>query len=112
MTAYRQAIVIGTFTSRASLKRGVGIVMGGATREDPGSGGGRVEGSLFGGNLKREDEGSVKRTCESPILLVRCWLTDSMLSNSFDRCPNGASFLLFFRMKYFQNWICAHEDFR
>lgn len=77
MTAYMQAIVMGTFTSRASLKRGVGIVMGGATREDPGGGGGRVEGSLFGGNWKSEEEGSVRRTCESPILLAGCRLTDS-----------------------------------
>ena len=37
--------------------------------EEPTGGGGRVEGSLFGGNLKREEEGSVRRTLESPILV-------------------------------------------
>jgi hypothetical protein len=70
VVAYTQAIVMGTLTSRTSLKRGVGIVMGGAMVEDPAGGGGRVEGSLFGGNLKREEEGSVRKTSESSILLV------------------------------------------
>lgn len=75
VAAYMQAIVMGTLTSRTSLKRGVGIVTGGAMAEEPTGGGGRVEGSLFGGNLKREEEGSVRRTLESPILLVRYCLT-------------------------------------
>jgi hypothetical protein len=62
--------VIGTLTLRASPKRGVGIEIGGAYREDPKGGGGRVEGSLFGGNLKREEEGIVRKTCGEAILSV------------------------------------------
>lgn len=46
------------------------MAKGGAVVEDPTGGGGRVAGSLLGGNLKREEEGSVRRTWERPMVLI------------------------------------------
>lgn len=68
VTAYMQAIVMGTRTSRAPLNQVEGIETGGARKEEPTGGGGRVEGSLFGGNLKREEGGKVNLT-----LILSAW---------------------------------------
>jgi hypothetical protein len=81
VTAYTEAIVMGTLTSSASLNSELGIDTGGALRKDPAGGGGRVKGSLLGGNLKSEEDGMVRRTCEEAILYGR-WRADEIKTDN------------------------------
>jgi hypothetical protein len=62
VTAYRQAMVNGTFGSRAALKMWSGISNGGAKVVEPTGGGGIAAGSVLGGNLKSAACGRVLNT--------------------------------------------------
>ena len=52
--------MIGTRASRAALKYDAGIENGGAESVEPANGGGRVSGSLLGGNWKMEESGRLR----------------------------------------------------